>query len=326
MCPSLSAIAAPVAPLSGHHHRPHRHRPITHSSAPPRALPQTRRPPMSACQNRRSVRRHRCWPHRRPRCLRSAPPVPALAARLRRPLESVRASVLSVTVLSVTLAIRAISRTLSPRSRIACSARPHCTRCWPRRCAACSRSAWWRSDSHSSTEAARSRAEKKVGRSSTLALVRRASSSWDAAAASRSGRTTRRTRDHVGHRRRRRGAGRTRHRRAGVAGAAPQPGAAGHRRTRPDQRPARRGPDPARHRPRPRRRATGGCQPRPGQPQTQRNRCAGCPPHPRFSTPTRNGAPTCTRAHNWSPNWPRRSATPPAPGTRPAHPPGRGHR
>jgi hypothetical protein len=70
----------------------------------------------------------------------------------------------------------------------ACSARPHCTRCWPRRCAACSRSACRRSASHSSTFSARSRAEKNVARSSTLARVRRASSSWDAAAADRAAR------------------------------------------------------------------------------------------------------------------------------------------
>jgi len=44
-------------------------------------------------------------------------------------------------VFSATPAIRAISRTLLPRPRIARKARPHTTRCAPRSCAACSHSA-----------------------------------------------------------------------------------------------------------------------------------------------------------------------------------------
>ena len=91
MSPILSAIAAPGAPLSGHHHRAHRHRLITHSRAPAGAPPQTCLLPMSAPRNPLSARPRRCWPHRSARCPRlpsaAAPP----GARLPRPPESARA-------------------------------------------------------------------------------------------------------------------------------------------------------------------------------------------------------------------------------------------
>ena len=57
-------------------------------------------------------------------------------------------------------------------------------------------------------------------------------------------RTTRRHRGHVPYRRRRNGPGSTRHRSSSMARVAPQPCPVGHRRTRPRDRPARRGRPP----------------------------------------------------------------------------------
>ena len=88
-------------------------------------------------------------------------------------------------VFSLMPAIRAMSRTDSPRSFIARSATPH-SRSWPaRRSSACTFSAATRSANQSSTASARWRAEKNTVRSSMLARVRAATACCAAIVASR---------------------------------------------------------------------------------------------------------------------------------------------
>ena len=183
MSPTLSAIAAPGAPLGGHHHRAHRHRLITHSRAPAGAPPQTCLLPMSAPRNPLSARPRRCWPHRSARCPRlpsaAAPPGRSclgLPNQLAHSLIRDAGHPGDLAQAFPTLPHR-VQRTPALHALLASPLRGLL------KPSACRRSA-----SHSSTASARSRAEKNVARSSTLARVRRASSSWDAAAADRAAR------------------------------------------------------------------------------------------------------------------------------------------
>jgi hypothetical protein len=180
---ALRYHGAPCVPPDAHHYRTHRHPFLTsaakhsdHSSTI--TFTGDTDSPHSAL---------RCWPSI------SDWPGRATASGSAGPssLDSGAASATRINsraVFSATPSSRATSRKPSPRSRIDRNARPHCTRCSLRRCAACSRSTCCRSANHWSTASARSRAEKNVAKSSTLARVRRACSCWAAAAASRAAR------------------------------------------------------------------------------------------------------------------------------------------